>query len=101
MYPSCSRRGTPSLEELCQKTKSYALCVFVFNRRLHHLEHMPEFGFLGFEVVLGSLGWRDLDRNTFSHLDAGGMQGFEFSRIIRHQAHAGHSELAQHLSAEP
>src|SRR6266850_260156 len=66
----------------------------------NHLEHVAEFSFLGLKVVLGSLGWRDLDWNTFSHLDAGRLQRFEFSRIIRHQTNAVYSEVVQHLSAK-
>jgi len=61
---------------------------------------MTEFGLLGSEVFFGAVGWGDLDRHSFDHLDSSRLESFEFLRIVRHEPHTGDAEVPEHGGAQ-
>ena len=60
-------------------------------------KEVPEFFFLGFQILFGMWAWRDFTRHAFNHLDPGALQGFDLFRIIRKQAHLAYAERFQNF----
>jgi hypothetical protein len=58
---------------------------------------VPEFFFLGFQVLFGVWARRDFTRHTFNHLEPGAFQGLDLFRIVRKQAHFAYAESFQNL----
>ena len=55
------------------------------------IQQVPEFFPLGTQVVFGRFLRRDCGWDSFDYSHARFLQGFEFFRIVRHQAHGGHA----------
>src|SRR5580692_7993892 len=64
-------RSAPSRVEL--EAGKTALQLSLARRK-----QMPEFFFLGFQILLGVWAYRDFTRHTFNHLKPGALQGFDF-----------------------
>ena len=60
---------------------------------------MSELGFLRLQILLGAVGWWNLDRHTLDNMDAAGFERIKFPRIVRHEPHARNFQLTKNGGA--